>query len=154
MEWIPISRSAGSCTLESLVDLSLGSQRFSLALFSAFAGVALLLASVGLYGLIAYTVSQRTPEIGLRLALGARPSDVVALVVRQGLVLGAIGTGIGLVAAFAAARLMTSLLFETSPNDAATYIAVPIVLLAVIALASLIPARRASRVDPVATLRP
>ena len=68
--------------------------------------------------------------------------------------LGAIGTGIGLVAAFAAARLMTSLLFETSPNDAATYIAVPIVLLAVIALASLIPARRASRVDPVATLRP
>ena len=141
-------------TLQASVDRSLGPQRFSLALFGAFAGVALLLASLGLYGLVAYTVGQRTPEIGLRLALGAKPSEVVALVVQQSLMLGAIGTVIGLVAAFAAARLMTGLLFQTSPNDAATYVAVPIVLLAVIALASLIPARRAARVDPVVTLRP
>jgi putative ABC transport system permease protein len=140
--------------LQDVVDTSLGSQRFSLALFTAFAAVALLLASLGLYGLVAYTVSQRTPEIGLRLALGARPADVMRLIVRQALSLGLVGIACGLAAAFGASRLMTSLLFETSPSDTVTYVAVPAVLLAVIVAASVVPARRASLVDPAVTLRP
>jgi putative ABC transport system permease protein len=119
----------------------------------AFAGIALLLAAIGLYGLVAYTVSQRTPEIGIRLALGARPTDLVRMIVGHGLTLGALGVAIGLAGALAASRLMTSLLFETSPNDLVTYLAVPVALLLVVAVASLIPARRAARIDPVASLR-
>jgi putative ABC transport system permease protein len=140
-------------TMQQLVDNSVGSQRFSLALFGAFAAVALLLASVGLYGLVAYTVSQRTEEIGVRLALGATPGDVLRLVVRQALVLALAGLSIGLMVAVSTTRLIRSLLFEISPHDPLTFIAVPIVLLVVIVLASLIPARRASRVDPVVAIR-
>jgi putative ABC transport system permease protein len=139
--------------MQQLVDNSVGSQRFSLALFGAFAAVALLLASVGLYGLVAYTVSQRTEEIGVRLALGATPADVLRLVVRQALGLALAGLSIGLIVAVSTTRLIRSLLFEISPHDPLTFIAVPIVLLVVIVLASLIPARRASRVDPVVAIR-
>lgn len=146
----PLGRVA---TLQHVVDNSLGSQRFSLALFSTFAGVALLLAAIGLYGLVAYTVSQRTQEIGVRLALGAGPADVLRLVVRQALALAAVGIAIGTLAAFGAARLMRSMLFETSPSDAITFVAVPLLLLTVIVLASLVPARRAAHVDPLITLR-
>ena len=140
-------------TLQQLVDNSVGSQRFSLALIGAFAAVALLLASIGLYGLVAYTVSQRTEEIGVRLALGASPADVVKLVVRQAIVLACAGIAVGLAAAAGASRLMQGLLFEVGPRDPATFVAVPLALFAVIVVAALVPARRASRVDPVVTLR-
>ena len=139
-------------TLQQVVDNSIGSQRFSLALFGAFAAVALLLAAIGLYGLVAYTVSQRTEEIGLRLALGARPSDVLRLIVRQALALAAAASR-SVCRAAGATRLMQSLLFETGTHDPATFVGVPLVLLAVIVFASVIPARRASRVDPAITLR-
>jgi putative ABC transport system permease protein len=140
-------------TLQQLLDNSVGSQRFSLALISAFAAVALLLASIGLYGLVAYTVSQRTEEIGVRLALGASPADVLRLIMRQALGMAVLGLVIGLAAAIGAARFTRSLLYEISPLDPLTFIVVPLVLLSVIALASLIPARRAARVDPVIAIR-
>jgi len=146
----PIGR---TIALQQLLDNSVGSQRVSLALFTAFAGVALLLASVGLYGLVAYTVSQRTEEIGVRLALGARQTDVLRLVLRQAMTLAAIGSAVGLAASLGAARLMRSLLFETSPTDLASFVVVPVVLLAVTLVAAAVPARRASRVDPLVTRR-
>jgi len=140
-------------TLQQLLDNSVGSQRFSLALVGAFAVVALLLASLGLYGLVAYTVTQRTEEIGVRLALGASPGEVLRLVVRQAMGLATLGILIGLVAAMGAGRFIRSLLYEVSPLDPLTFILVPVLLLSAIALASLIPARRAARVDPVIAIR-
>ena len=136
-----------------LLDPSLGPPRFSLALVGTFAGIGLLLAATSLYGLVAYTVRQRTSEIGVRMALGARGGDVVWLVVRQALVLAAAGVSVGAAAAYGAARLMRAMLFETSPGDAATFVLMPIALLAVVVLASSLPARRATRIDPASTLR-
>jgi putative ABC transport system permease protein len=127
--------------------------RFLSLLLATFAGIALFLAAIGIYGVMAYAVAQRTQEIGVRMALGAQRLHVLRLVFGQGFVLLAIGTAIGLAGAFALTRLMHSLLFEITPTDPLTYSAV-VVLLAVVALfACYIPARRATRVDPLVALR-
>jgi putative ABC transport system permease protein len=120
---------------------------------SGFAAGALLLAAIGLYGVLSFSVGQRTREIGVRLALGADRSGVVALVLRQGMTLVASGLVLGLAGAIAASRLMTTLLYQTGPYDIATYLAVPLVLAGVSLLACYLPARRASTVEPSTALR-
>jgi len=140
-------------SLQGLLDPSLGPPRFSLALVGTFAVLGLLLAAVSLYGLVAFTVRQRTVEIGVRMALGARQGDVVRLVVSQALALAAAGIVVGGAAAYAAARMMRALLFDTSPDDPATFTAMAVVLLTVVLVASLVPARRAARIDPAVALR-
>jgi ABC-type antimicrobial peptide transport system permease subunit len=114
--------------------------------------VALLLGMVGIYGVISYVVSQRTREIGVRMALGARAPDVQAMVVRQGMKVTLIGVGAGLAAALVLTRLMRAVLFEISPTDPLTLVVVPLALLAVSSLACWLPARRAARIDPVRAL--
>jgi len=140
-------------TLDERLSQSLSSQRFSVTLLSLFTVLALGLALVGVYGVMAYMVAQRTHEIGIRMALGARPRDMLKLVVGQGLRLALAGVTFGLVAALAATRLMTSMLFGISAHDPRTAIVVCAVLTAVTLLACYIPARRAMRVDPMVALR-
>jgi putative ABC transport system permease protein len=132
---------------------SLSPQRFSVTLVSLFTVLALGLALVGVYGVMAYMVAQRTHEIGIRMALGARPRDMLTMVVAQGLRLALAGVAIGLIAALAATRLMTSLLFGISAHDPWTAVVVCAVLTSVTLLACYIPARRAMRVDPMVALR-
>jgi putative ABC transport system permease protein len=127
--------------------------RFYMLLLAVFAGLAATLAAVGIYGVISYMVTQRTHEIGLRMALGAKKGDVLNLVVGSGALLGAIGIGIGLAAGLAVTRTMTSLLFEVQPYDISTFAAVAVALGAVTLLAAYLPARRAARVDPMIALR-
>jgi predicted permease len=140
-------------TLETNLANSLGAQRIVASLTTIFAGVALVLSAVGLYSVLAYAVSQRTPEIGIRMALGARPEQVVGLVMRNGLGLVAIGLGLGLAAAAGAARLIQTLLFEIRPLDPLVYGGVTVVFTIVAALACLIPSARAARIDPLRALR-
>ncbi|HSB62137.1 MAG TPA: ABC transporter permease, partial [Vicinamibacteria bacterium] len=140
-------------TMSDVVSEALGGPRFAARVFSAFALVALLLAALGLYGLLAGSVSRRTREIGVRVALGAAPADVRRLVLGEGLALAAGGMVLGLAAALAGARLLRSLLFGVPPTDPATLAAVCLLLGAVAAAASLLPARRATMVDPAVTLR-
>ena len=140
-------------TVRDVFDQALWAPRMGATLLGIFALLALLLASIGLYGVMAYTVTQRTRELGIRLALGARQQDVRNMVVRQGLMLAAAGVVIGLGIAFALARLVTNLLYGISGTDSVTFAVIPAVLLAVAALATYIPAWRASRVDPVVALR-
>jgi putative ABC transport system permease protein len=135
------------------VDLALAPQRFTTGLLTGFAIVALLLASVGIYGVISFSVVQRTPEIGVRLAFGASPGGVTKMVMRDAAMVVAIGAAIGCVAAAVLARVISSLLFATSAVDAATYAGVITTLFIVTALASYLPARRAARTDPVIALR-
>jgi putative ABC transport system permease protein len=122
-------------------------------LVSIFGGGALLMASIGIYGVMSYAVVQRTREIGIRMALGANGSDILKLIVRQGLVLILIGAGIGLGLAFVATRVLKSLLFGVSVNDPLTFASVMIVLVGAALLACYLPARRAAKVDPLISLR-
>jgi predicted permease len=140
-------------TLQELYDASMARTSFTLVMLAIAGGMALLLSIVGIYGVIAYAVSQRTREIGIRIALGAEPAGVKRMFVRHGLVLAGIGGTLGLVAAAGLTRLMSSLLFKTTPLDPATYAAVFTLLVLAAAVASYIPARRATAVDPGETLR-
>ena len=140
-------------TMDQVLAGTLATRRFNMLLLGIFAAVALALAAVGIYGVISYTVSQRTHEIGIRVALGARGLDVLRLVVGQGMTLALVGVGVGLAAAAALTRLMSTLLFDVSPTDIPTFAVVSFVLSAVAFAACVIPARRATRVDPMVSLR-
>jgi len=140
-------------TLDQVLSSSLDQRRFSLVIFGVFGTVALLLAAMGIYGVTSYAVAQRTQEIGIRMALGARMSDVLKLVLRSGMSLALMGAAIGVAGAFAATRVMSSLLFGVAPTDLTTFTAVALVLIAVAFIACYIPARRATKVDPLVALR-
>jgi ABC-type antimicrobial peptide transport system permease subunit len=143
----------GTQTMDELISDSLVRQRFSMILLGAFASLALLLASLGIYGVISYVVGQRTQEIGIRMALGARRVHVLRMVLGQGARLIVFGIAAGLVAALALTRLMTALLFGVSPADPLTFFCVAVLLMVVALLACAVPARRATRVDPMLALR-
>jgi predicted permease len=140
-------------TFTQIYSASLGSRRFNLTLVVIFALTALLLAVAGVYGVVAYGAAQRTQEIGVRMALGARSVDVLRLILRQGLTATLIGVAIGVVGSFATARTIQSLLFDVKPTDPLTFIAVAASLIGVAGLACYIPARRATKVDPIVALR-
>jgi predicted permease len=140
-------------TLDEVFASSLDQRRFSLVIFAAFGSVALLLAAMGIYGVTNYAVTQRTQEIGIRMALGARMSDVLKLVLRNGMSLTLIGAALGVLGAVGITRVMSSLLFGVEPTDPATFIAVALVLIVVAFIACYIPARRATKVDPLVALR-
>jgi len=139
--------------MDEIVVRSTAQQRFNMVLMSIFAGCALLLGSIGIYGLMSYSVQQRTQEIGVRLALGAEASAVRGMVVLQGMRLALIGVAIGIVAAFGCARLIASFLFGVKPWDPTVFVAAPLVLTLVALLATWAPALRASRVNPIEALR-
>ena len=140
-------------SLGAILDRSLDEPRFRSLLLGAFACAALLLAAVGVYGLISYSVAQRRREIGIRVALGAQPRQVLVPVLREGLMLAAIGAAIGLAGAFATTRLLSRFLFGIGATDPLTFAGVCLLLLAVALLATYIPSRRALRIDPIAALR-
>lgn len=140
-------------TLDQVFASSLDQRRFSLVIFGVFGTVALLLAAMGIYGVTAYAVAQRTKEIGIRMALGARTTDVLKLVLRNGMSLAMIGAALGVAGAFATTRVMSSLLFGVAPTDLTTFTAVVAVLVVVAFVACYIPARRALKVDPLVALR-
>ncbi len=140
-------------TLDQVFSSSLDQRRFSLVIFGVFGVVALLLAAMGIYGVTAYAVTQRTREIGIRMALGAQIGDVLKLVLRYAMSLVVIGAIVGLAGAYAITRVMSSLLFQVTPTDLATFIAIPLILLLVALLASFMPALRATKVDPLITLK-
>jgi len=139
--------------MSQVLDIELANRNTQLTLIGAFAALALVLAAVGLYGTLSYTVSQSTNEIGLRMALGAEEGTVVRSVLRTALATALLGIGIGLVAAYALTRTIASFLYEVSPTDPATALAVAGVLLVVAALAAFVPARRAASVNPMTALR-
>jgi putative ABC transport system permease protein len=140
-------------TMQRILDDSVAARRLNMALLSIFGAVALILASVGIYGVLSYSIAQRTHEIGIRQALGATTADVLKLVVGHGLRLVLAGVGIGLTGAFALTQVMKSLLFEVSATDPLTFAFIPLILTGVALLASYVPARRAMKVDPVVALR-
>jgi predicted permease len=143
----------GPQSMDDMIAGSLARRRFSMILLVVFATVALLLASIGIYGVISYVVGQRTHEIGIRMALGARQPDIVRLVLAGAGRLAAIGIAVGLVSALGLTRLMANLLYGVGPNDPLTFLAVPAILISVALLASYLPARRATHVDPMIALR-
>jgi putative ABC transport system permease protein len=144
---------AGVRTLDAVFSDSLARQRFSMIVLGVFAGAALLLALIGLYGVIALSVGQRTREIGVRVALGARPRDVLALVLSEGARVTAIGLGLGLLAALGVTRVLHSLLYGVSATNALIYAGAAVAVGAIALIATYLPARRAAHVDPVRALR-
>ena len=140
-------------TMNDLVSASAAPRRLPMLLLSSFAGVAMLLAMLGIYGVTSYYVTQRTHEIGVRMALGARIGDVLKLILRRAMLLAVIGIGIGLAGAFAVTRYMKTLLFGVEPIDVITFVGVAVVLAAVVFVACLVPARRAAKIDPLEALR-
>jgi putative ABC transport system permease protein len=164
MAFVPVARAdlasldrelplAGVRTMDEVIGRSIAERRFTMLLLASFAAVAVLLAAIGVYGVLAYLVSQRTQEIGVRLAIGATPADVVRLFVREGAGLTLVGVAAGLAGALAATRALTTLLFGVTTTDPITFAAVAGALAIVALLASYLPARRAARVDPMAALR-
>jgi len=139
--------------LEVILADTMSRQRFAMLLLTVFSLVALVIAAIGIYGVMAYSVSQRTNEIGIRMALGATTGDVLQLILRQGLGVIAAGLGAGLLAAFFAARLVESLLYRTNAHDPLILIGIAVMLGLVAFLACLVPARRATRIDPLSALR-
>jgi putative ABC transport system permease protein len=140
-------------TMEELIRDSVGTRRFAMTILLLFAALALVLAMSGIYSVISYSVTQRTQEIGIRMALGARGADVLRLLLGQFMRLTVVGIALGLVGAYALTRLMTSLLFEVTPTDITTFVLVSISLYIIALVACFIPARRATRVDPLVALR-
>jgi len=140
-------------SMGDLVEEQVGQRHLPVILLGSFAGVALLLALIGIYGVIAYSVAQRTREMGIRRALGAQHGDILRLVVVQGFRLAVAGVAVGLAGAYGLTRLMESVLFHVSATDPATFVAVALVFLLVALAASYIPARRATHIDPMAALR-
>jgi putative ABC transport system permease protein len=140
-------------TMDEIVSTSVAERRLTMMLLSVFAGAALILAAVGIYGVIAYSVTQRTQEIGIRMALGAQRADVMRLVLRNGLLLVAVGITAGGVGALLLTKLMSGLLFEVAPGDPATFALVSVLLTSVALVASAVPGLRATRVDPVIALK-
>jgi predicted permease len=140
-------------TMDDIRAESVAPERLNLTLLSIFAGIALILAIVGIYGVMSYSVTQRTHEIGIRMAIGAQPRDVFRMVLRQGMMLALIGVGFGLIGAFGLTRLMATMLFGVEPTDPATFAAIAALLTVVALVACYIPGRRATKVDPVVSLR-
>jgi len=147
---VPVAQVA---TMEHIVTESVTQPRFNVFLLGLFGSIALLLSAAGIYGVTAYTVTQRTHEFGIRLALGAQVSDVLRLVLGQGMAVIGIGLALGLAASFALMRLLRSLLFGVGENDPLTFTAITFVLLLVALAACYVPARRATKVDPLIALR-
>jgi ABC-type antimicrobial peptide transport system permease subunit len=143
----------GVQTMEEMIANSLSARQVSMIVFGVFAALALGLASVGIYGVISYLVGQRTHEIGVRMALGARPLSVLSMVLREGIKLAVFGVVIGVIAALGLMRLLANLLFGVSSSDPATFAFVAILLTTVALAACYVPARRATKVDPIVALR-
>jgi ABC-type antimicrobial peptide transport system permease subunit len=143
----------GVQTMDQIVSDSLAARKFSMILLGVFAALALVLSSIGIYGVISYLVGQRTHEIGIRMALGAQQRDVLKLVLGQGMRMALVGVAIGLAAAIGLTRLMSKMLFQVSSTDPVTLIVVSVVLTVVALAACYIPARRAMRTDPIVALR-
>jgi putative ABC transport system permease protein len=146
----PVSNVA---TMAEVLGEEAAQRRMGMIMLVGFAALALLLASLGIYGVLAYFVTQHTNEIGIRQALGATPRNILFLVLKKGMSLTLLGVGLGLIAAFALTRLMRSMLFGVNASDPLTFVAVPVVLVAVALLACYLPARRATKVDPEVALR-
>ncbi len=136
-----------------MVAKSLADRRFALTILAVFAGVALLLASIGIYGVMAYTFSQRTHEIGVRVALGAQRSDILRMALGEGMLLVAIGLGVGLIGAAIVTRFLRSMLYSVTATDPLTFASIALLLAAVALFACFIPAQRATQVDPLVALR-
>ena len=140
-------------TLDDVIARTLGTRKFSMTLLAVFASFAVLLAAIGIYGVVSYLVMQRTQEFGIRMALGARPRNVFGIVLGEGARMAAVGVAVGLLGAFALTRVMTKLLFGISATDPLTFAAVTLLLAGVALAACYLPARRAVGVDPMAALR-
>jgi putative ABC transport system permease protein len=140
-------------TMDEIRAESVAPERLNLTLLSIFAGLALVLAIVGIYGVMSYSVTQRTHEIGIRMAIGARPRDVFTMILGHGMKLTLIGVGIGLLLAFALTRLMETMLFGVQPTDVPTFTGISVLLISVALLACYLPGRRATKVEPTISLR-